>query len=84
MGGGVSSHLELISSLPFSLPYSMAVIHTLEASGEIVVEIQNNFYLMAKGESWISRYEWDPTADCHRMTVTRFTNFGLLDRAQIK
>jgi hypothetical protein len=84
MGGGVSSNLEVISGLPFSLPYDVATIHALDATGEIVAEIQGSSYLLAPGESWVQAYESDPTEDCHRTTTARLTNHGLVDESQIR
>ncbi len=84
MGGGISSQLELISGLPYALPYKVAIVHALEPTGEIVVEVGGGLYRMAPGESWTRTDESDPTPDCHRTTTVRFTNFGLLERSQIK
>jgi hypothetical protein len=84
MGGGASSSVEPITALPFSLPYDVAIIHALEASGEIVAEIGGAEYWMGPGEAWVRADEWDPTPDCHRTSAIRFTNYGLLDGNQIE
>ena len=84
MGGGAFSQLQPITAVPFSLPYDAAIIHSVDADGQIVAEIEGVSYLIAPGESWIHTREWDPTADCHRTATTRLMNFGLLDRSQIE
>ncbi len=84
MGGGVSSGLYPITAFPFSLPYSVAVVHAVLEGGAVVVEIQRSSYLLSPGESWVQRAEWDRSPDCHRTDVSRFTNFGLLHEAQVE
>jgi hypothetical protein len=83
MGGGVSSRLDVIMDLPFSLPYDVVIIHTVAADGEIVAEVGGAEYLIGPGESWAQTSEWDPTPECHRTSVTRFTNHGLLDESRL-
>ena len=84
MGGGVSSYLEVITALPVSLPYDIAAVHALDATGEVVVEIQGSMYLLAPGESWVQVHESDPTPDCHRTTTARLTNHGLVEESHIR
>ena len=84
MGGGVSSQLEAIRTLPVSLANGVAVVHAVQESGEIVAEITGSRYLMGPGESWVQAEQWDPSPDCHRTVTYRFTNFGLLGKEQIR
>jgi hypothetical protein len=85
MGGGVSSQLHTIEALPYvTPPYEQAVIHSVDAQGAIVAEIQGNTYLIEPGRSWIRRVENDPTPECHTITTYRLINYGLLDNDPVE
>lgn len=83
MGGGVSSQLVPIQGLPFAFPSGSPIIHSAYSDGTIVAEIGGSVFLLAPGEAWVARWEGDPSPDCHAVSVTRFTNFGLLPREAI-
>ena len=78
MGGGVSSGLNAIDGLPYALPNGAAIIHAAYEDGTVVAEIDGAFFYLSPGESWARRSEWDPAPECHRISITRLSNFGLL------
>jgi hypothetical protein len=85
MGGGVSSQLYTIEALPYvTPPHEQTVIHSVDAQGAIVAEIQGSTYLIEPGRSWIRRVEDDPTPECHTITTYRLTNYGLLDKDPVE
>jgi len=45
---------------------------------DVVAEIDGGFFYLSPGESWARRSEWDPAPECHRISITRLSNFGLL------
>jgi hypothetical protein len=84
MGGGVSSQLAPIQELPFAFPHGSAIVHSAYSDGTIVTEIAGSAFLLAPGEAWVERWESDPSPDCHAVSLSRFTNFGLLTREAIR
>jgi hypothetical protein len=83
MGGGASSRLLVIPSLPTSGDKSIFVIQSAAADGTIVVQIGELAYRLKPGESWVQNIESQPDENCHRLDTITFTNYGLLDGSQI-
>jgi hypothetical protein len=84
MGGGASSRLLVIESLPTSGDNSIFVIQSAAADGTIVVQIDAQAYRLKPGQSWVENIESQPDENCHLLDTTRFTNYGLLDGSQIQ
>jgi hypothetical protein len=83
MGGGASSRLTVIQSLPTSGEHSIFVIQSAAADGTIVVQIGGQAYRFKPGQSWVQNTESQPDENCHLLDTSRFTNYGLLDGSQI-
>lgn len=83
MGGGASSQLMAIESLPTSGDGSIFIIQSAAADGTIVVQIGGQAYRLKPGQSWVQTTESQPDENCHLLVTITFTNFGLLDGSQI-
>ena len=83
MGGGVSSDLTVIESLPANPKKSIFTIFSASADGTIVVQIGSQVYRMKPGERWVQYSESQPDENCHKLDTSTFTNYGLLDGSQI-
>lgn len=85
MGGGASSELNVIDTLPYVPPsYAEPIIHSVDAEGAIVAEVGGETYFIKPGESWIQQFGSYPSPLCHQVTTSRLTNYGLLDKSQIR
>ena len=83
MGGGASSHLSVIESLPYNPDNSIFTIFSAAADGTIVVQISSQVYRLKAGERWVQYWESQPDENCHKLDTGTFTNYGLLDGNQI-
>ena len=83
MGGGASSHLRVIESLPYNPDNSIFTIFSAATDGTIVVQIGTQVYRLKPGERWVQYYESQPDENCHKLDTGAFTNYGLLDGSQI-
>jgi hypothetical protein len=84
MGGGASTTLYNIDSLPYRLPsYDAITLHSVERSGAIVIEIWAKTFFLEPGRQWIHIAEDDPNPGCHRISTYTFTNHGLLNESQL-
>jgi len=83
MGGGASSSLTVIESLPANPKKSIFTIFSAAADGTIVIQIGSQVYLMKPGERWIQYSQSQPDEFCHLLDTSTFTNYGLLDGSQI-
>lgn len=83
MGGGTSSDLFLIQTLPYQ-PSSVSslTIHSVDIDGTIIVTLQGKTYRIEPGQNWVHFIE-KQVGDCHRISKYRFNNYGLLDEANI-
>lgn len=97
MGGGESSLVYFIETFPYEapsypenrLPDKRVVIHSVDADGTIIAEIQvegieDRTFSMKPGQSWIYEIMDVPSRDCRTITTYRFTNYGLIGEEQIK
>ncbi|PKO16173.1 MAG: hypothetical protein CVU39_09100 [Chloroflexi bacterium HGW-Chloroflexi-10] len=84
MGGGISSELSMIQSLPYTIKYQLGTIFSVYRQGAIVVELWGQTIWLEPGQSWVQQVEEDPSSECHRVTTYRFTNYGFLDREQVQ
>ena len=79
MGGGTSSNLFLIESLPYQPSFlSSLTMHSIDFNGNIIVTLQGNTYRIEPGQSWV-HYVERQVSDCYKITKYRFKNYGLLD-----
>jgi hypothetical protein len=83
MGGGASSRLTIIESLPTSGEHSIFIIQSAAADGTIVVQIGAQAYRLKPGERWVQNTESQPDENCHLLDTITFTNYGLLEASQI-
>jgi hypothetical protein len=76
--------LSAIYTLPFN--YYDIIIHSVGPDGIIVIGLQGEEYFLKPGESWFNSgsYKREPPAGCIKSYSERITNYGLLDRQQIK
>jgi len=84
MGGGISSELIAIQSLPYPIEHQLGTLHSIYSQGEIVVDIWGQAYWLEPGQSWVLQVEGDPSSECHTVSTYRFTNYGLLDEGSVK
>jgi hypothetical protein len=84
MGGGISSELGVIQSLPYIIDHQLGTIYSVYRQGEIVVDIWAQTYWLEPGQSWVQQAEDDPSSECHTVTTYRFTNYGFLDKDQVQ
>jgi hypothetical protein len=84
MGGGISSQLGVIQSLPNIIEHQLGTIYSVYRQGEIVVDIWGHAYWLEPGQSWVQQVEDDPSSECHTVTTYRFTNYGFLDKEQVQ
>ncbi len=85
MGGGISSRLDVIDTLPYALVSNKeAIIHSVDAQGTIVAEITGETFFIKPGQSWLRQNEVDPSPQCHQVTTARLTNYGFLDKDQVQ
>jgi hypothetical protein len=92
-GFGMYSELHVIPTLPYIdsvIPNSILEEHysvnliNADAQGKIEVVINNQNIKLSPGEDWTSEAEQNPTSDCHIVVTRMLTNYGLLDKSQIK
>ncbi len=84
MGGGASSDLTVIESLPVNPKKSIFTIFSAAADGTIVVQIGSQVYRMKPGERWVQYSQSQPDEYCHLLDTSTFTNHGLLDASRIE
>jgi hypothetical protein len=83
MGGGASSQLLVIQSLPNSGGNSIFVIQSAAADGTIILQVGKQAFRLEPGQSWVQNTESQPDKNCRLLDTITFTNFGLLDGSQI-
>ncbi len=85
MGSGASSKLSAIATFPYRGRYPQ--ILSVYARGAIVVKMKDDkTYLVEPGQVWATRQESEATPEprCLPYITYEFTNYGLLDRSQIR
>lgn len=83
MGGGISSGLYAIQSLPYPIEHHLGTIYSVYQQGEIVVDIWGQTFWLEPGQSWVLQVGGDPSSECHTITTYRFTNYGFLDNDNV-
>ena len=74
MGGGASSELNVIDTLPYVPPsYAEPIIHSVDAEGAIVAEVGGETYFIKPGESFVKTWRVQNTGTC-----TWTSNYKLL------
>jgi hypothetical protein len=77
-------NLSAITALPYT--ESGITIYSVDSDGVIVIDLQGKPYLLKPGQRWliIGSYESYAEAGCSIRYETRLTNYGLLNRQQIR
>jgi hypothetical protein len=82
IGSGIASRLYAVGNLPFPIsniaPLELIILG-FDKRGAVLIRAGDESVWLAPGESWRLQEEDEPEPGCHRRSIYRFTNYGLLN-----
>ena len=82
LGSGGYSTMHFIDTFPYRTP--AVIIHSVDAQGTIVAEVNKQTFFLEAGQSWRHIIEETSDPKCRIVITHQFTNHGLLTANQIE